>query len=182
MDTISIREPREQDLEAVLGILRAAFSTDEEAELVRDLLHDPTAEPIVSLLAIAGDEPVGHILFTRVVLEGAGPQPLMHILAPLAVVPAWQGRGLGGRLIRSGLDALRAIGSEVVFVLGHESYYPRSGFVPDAERFGMVPPYPIPKEHAAAWMYLPLDGGDPGRWRGKLRCADSLDREKYWAE
>ena len=70
---------------------------------------------------------------------------MMHILAPLAVVPEYQGVGVGGELIRHGIEQLKAMGSQTVFVLGHAAYYPRHGFEPCAGDKGYPAPYPIPR-------------------------------------
>ena len=51
-------------------------------------------------------------------------------LGPMAVSPGSQKQGIGGLLIAAGLDACRALGQNVVFVLGHADYYPRFGFEP----------------------------------------------------
>lgn len=59
-------------------------------------------------------------------------------------------------LINEGLKKLKEIGAEIVFVLGHENYYPRYGFKQDSGNMVFIAPYPIPEEHADAWMfYLP---------------------------
>ena len=76
-----IREALNLDLDNVLSIERAAFGSDEEANLVRDLIGDTIAKPIVSLLAIQDDRAVGHILFTKARLEPEAPL-LISILAP----------------------------------------------------------------------------------------------------
>lgn len=57
----------------------------------------------------------------------------MHILAPLAVIPEYQGMGVGGRLIRTGIEHLRLMGCQTVFVLGHATYYPDMGSNPVPE-------------------------------------------------
>ena len=156
------------------------LGADAEAELVRALLADPSAQPTLSLLALRGERALGHILFSRARLE-----PDRHcsiaLLAPLAVVPSAQGRGIGGRLIAAGLASLAASGVELVFVLGHPGYYPRHGFRP-AGALGFAAPYPIPPEHGDAWMVLALRPGMIGRCRGKLICARALDRPEYWRE
>lgn len=140
---ITIRETTPADSGTVFEVQRAGFGYDKEAELTAALLCDPSAEPVVSLLAFRGTEAVGHILFTRCRVENAGePQPMLHILAPLAVVPPYQRQGIGGLLIAKGLQLLRERGTELVFVLGHKEYYPRHGFVPDAGKQGFQAPYP----------------------------------------
>ena len=78
---LSIRVALPSDLEDVLAIERSAFDSDEEANLVAALLEDPSAQPIMSLLAVAGDRPVGHILFTAAHLEPTAPLSI-SILGP----------------------------------------------------------------------------------------------------
>lgn len=175
-----IREATEADLDAVLAVERAAFGSDEEAQLVRNLLADPTARPALSLLAFQGGQAVGHVLFTRVRLEPASPLSLA-ILAPLAVVPAAQRQGVGGALIAAGLEALAAAGVDGVFVLGDPGYYGRHGFEPAAP-LGLAAPYPVPARHADAWRVHVLSRQAVGSFSGTVRCADALDRPEYWVE
>ena len=106
----------------------------------------------------------------------------MHILAPLAVIPDYQGKGIGANLIKKGLELLRILGSEAVFVLGHENYYPKFGFIPDAESQGFIPPYPIAKKNAGAWMVQVLDKERFFDYPIKIRCADKLSKPEYWKE
>jgi len=170
------------EIDTAVGVVRAAFGREEEAKLVADLLADPSAAPTLSLFAFEGERAVGHILFTRLCFEEGEKPPLMHLLAPMAVLPAWQSKGIGGQLIGEGLRRLKAMGSELAFVLGHPSYYPRYGFTKDAARLGFQPPYPIPPEQAAAWMVQVLQGPWPDERVYTMRCADVLNKEAYWRE
>ena len=147
-----------------------------------ELLEDKTARPCLSLLAYLEEEPIGHILFTRVCIEDRSNTPLAHILAPLAVKPVFQKQGVGGKLIRSGLEKLKQMDSKIVFVLGHMGYYPRYGFSPDAGRFGFSAPYPIPQEFAGAWMFQILTPASFDKVKGKVICADALDKPEHWRE
>jgi putative acetyltransferase len=72
-------------------------------------------------------------------------------------------------------------GVELVFVLGHPGYYPRHGFTP-AGVLGFHAPYPIPEKNADAWMVQELHPGVIGRARGKILCADAINRPEYWRE
>ncbi|MCF8033414.1 MAG: N-acetyltransferase [Desulfarculaceae bacterium] len=176
-----IRQSVDSEIEEVLRVEREAFGYPKEAELVGELLADPSAQPLYSLLAWDGDEAAGHILFTKANLEGAEPQPSVYLLAPLAVLPGCQNQGLGGKLIGHGLELLKEAGVELVFVLGHPGYYPRHGFAP-AGVHGLDAPYPIPPEHADAWMVQELRPGVIGTVRGTVRCARALDRPEHWRE
>ena len=176
-----IQEAAETNLNDVLLIERLAFGHDKEAKLVRDLLHDPSAKPVLSLLAFKKDRAVGHILFTTVRLSGTQDTASIVILAPLAIVPDAQKQGIGGKLIEKGLELLSKSGVDLVFVLGHPEYYPRYGFKP-AGNLGFEAPYPIPDVHANAWMVQALRSGVIGTVGGKVICADALDKPEHWRE
>lgn len=173
-----IAEATEGDAARVLEIEREAFAASDVADLVSDLLGDPTAKPLLSLLAWEGDEAVGHIMFTPATLDGAH-KPSVSILAPLAVIPRAQRRGVGAALIESGVGRLARSGVDLVFVLGHPDYYPRHGFVP-AIPLGLDAPYPVsPPE---AWMVRELSPGHAGRIRGTVVCAEALNHPEHWRE
>jgi putative acetyltransferase len=66
-------------------------------------------------------------------------------LAPMAVAPAYQRRGIGGRLIGDGLRRLRDAGHPFCVVLGHADYYPRHGFL-RASDVGLRWERPVPDD------------------------------------
>jgi len=167
-----IREASDSDLEIVLQIERDAFGTEEEALLVRDLLHDKSAKPALSLLAFKDDAAVGHILFSNAHLEPQSPLQIA-LLAPMAVHPDHQKQGIGGQLIRHGLNSLRQSGVDLAFVLGDPNFYGRFGFEP-AHKQGFHAPYPIPEEQLDAWMVYVLKPGGVGSFQGTVICADSI--------
>ncbi|MDJ0572256.1 MAG: N-acetyltransferase [Pleurocapsa sp. MO_192.B19] len=168
-------------LDDILFVERSAFGQDTEAELTRKLLNDPSAKPLLSLLAFKDDKAVGHILFTKARLTETPKTASIAILAPLAIVPDYQKQGIGGKLIERGLQILSKSGIDLVFVLGHPEYYPRHGFQP-AGRLGFKPPYPIPEKHADAWMVQALRSEVIGSVGGKVICADVLNKPEYWRE
>jgi putative acetyltransferase len=109
--------------------LRAFEDRGEEALLV-ELLYTARAA-VVSLVAAAdpAGRIVGHILFSPVQVDGRGSDPpIMVGLAPVAVLPEHQGRGIGAHLIREGLQACREAGYGAAVVLGEPGYYSRFGF------------------------------------------------------
>ena len=178
---MQIRPAGPEDRAAVLAVEAAAFSTPAEAELVADLLDDPSAAPVVSLLAEADGVAVGHILFTGATVTGDGSAPPASILAPLAVIPEAQGQGVGRALIEAGIEALGAHDVSLVFVLGHIGYYPRAGFRP-ALPFGLDPPYGIDPAVSDAWMVREIRPDVLGSVRGPVRCADALMHREFWRE
>ena len=175
-----VRPTTDADTDIIKAVHEAAFGQAEEAELSLALLGDPSAEPCVSLMALEGERALGHVLFTRVAIERADAVEA-SILAPLAVMPEAQGRGIGGELVREGFRCLSDLGTALVFVLGDPRYYSRFGFRPAAAE-GLQAPYPLPPAYAEAWMVHELRPGTLGTVQGRLMCADTLDEEIYWVE
>jgi putative acetyltransferase len=94
-----------------------------------DGIREACAEAL-SLVAVREGQVVGHILFSPATIEtGDGVVQGMG-LAPVAVLPEFQRRGIGGKLVESGLDSLREQACPFVIVVGHPEYYPRFGFKP----------------------------------------------------
>jgi putative acetyltransferase len=105
----------------------AAFERPDEAKLVARLRRE--ARPCVSLVAEAAGRVIGHVFVSPVTIEGAPPDaPAAGGLAPVGVLPDAQGRGIGGALIRAGIEASRTLGWELLFLLGNPAYYGRFGF------------------------------------------------------
>lgn len=180
---ICIKETNKDDFESIMLVEERAFGMKKEAELTADLLNDETASPVLSLLAFDGERAVGHIIFTRVYMDKLDKnQPLMHILAPLAVIPEYQKQGIGGKLIREGIKRLKEMGSEIVFVLGHIGYYNRFDFIVDAKALGYEAPHPIPEEYKDAWMVQSLKLNKPNIPFGRVICSNALNKEEHWRE
>ena len=121
-----IRDERSQDAPAIRAVLEAAFPEIVEADLV-DRLRVACRDS-VSLVALEDTRVVGHILFTPVTIEK--PEGLIagYGLAPMAVLPEFQRKGIGSALVHAGVERLRQSGCPFVVVVGHPEYYPRFGF------------------------------------------------------
>jgi putative acetyltransferase len=139
---MKIRPELPTDAASVRAVNQAAFDTNTEANLV-ELLHEK-ASPLISLVADDDGVVVGHILFSPAVLVEHPSRKIMT-LAPMAVLPAHQRRGIGSGLVRAGLESCTQIGFEAAVVLGHAEYYPRFGFRP-ASRFALRCEYDVPDE------------------------------------
>lgn len=163
----STRPETSADVTTIHAINSAAFERPAEADLV-DALRADTSAWIdgLSVVTEATDGTlVGHVLFTRCHVDG---HPALA-LAPCAVLPEFQRTGAGAAAIRAGLESARALGENLVLVLGHADYYPRFGFTP-ASGFGVRAPFEVPDE---AMMALSLD---PSREtpRGTIRYPDAF--------
>lgn len=182
IDKLVIRKTNEKDFSDIMMVEEKAFGYDKEAKLTAALLGDETGEPTLSLLAFFENKPIGHILFTRAYIDNMDEeQPIHHILAPLAVIPEFQKKGVGASLISEGIKILKESGTNLLFVLGHMEYYPKYGFIPDAERLGYFAPYPIPEEYANAWMVQKLSNNSSIKG-GKIICCRELNKPEHWRE
>ena len=110
----------------------------------------PTGRGLLHPNATALGGIVGHIAFSRLTVDGPGPDVRAVALAPLAVAPGRQRAGIGGALVRRGLDELRAQGEELALVLGDPGYYGRFGFSAEAAQ-GLAMPYDGPALQAL-WL------------------------------
>jgi putative acetyltransferase len=160
--TALVRAERPGDELAVRRVNEAAFERVAEGALV-DALR-AAGQAVVSLVAEADGAVVGHVLLSPVAVDGARSGHVVG-LAPMAVVPAWQRRGVGTALVRGALAAARARGHGAVVVLGHPGYYPRFGFVP-ASRFGLRCEYDAPDD---AFLACELRPGALDACRGLVR-------------
>ncbi len=84
----------------------------------------------LTLSLVAEDETgiIGHIAFSPVAIGGISSE--WYGLGPVSVTPKRQGEGIGGQLIKVGMDQLKALGAEGVVLLGEPEYYGRFGFKP----------------------------------------------------
>jgi len=125
-DKAVIRCENTGDRSTVRAINEAAFGRPDEADLVERLWSEGVV--LVSLVAEVRRQIVGHILFSRMSIDTARGSIPAVALAPVAVLPEYQRRTIGGQLIRGGLDLLCGQGEHIVLVLGHPHYYARFGF------------------------------------------------------
>jgi putative acetyltransferase len=160
---LTIRAEQPEDIPAIHQINTAAFGQPNEADLV-DRLRDHRVLTI-SLVAVQDGRLVGHIALSPVtitsdtaILEALG-------LAPMAVLPAYQRRGIGSQLVEAGLTACHHTPYGVVVVLGHPHYYPRFGFVP-AKPLGIVWEHDAPEE---AFMVKEIQEGTLAQTRGVVK-------------
>ena len=135
---------RTEDIEGIYHVNTAAFDGS-EANVVDELRKNCTS--FISFVAIIKNCVVGHILFTPArIVQNEGWTISGMGLAPLAVLPEYQGLGIGSALCMEGLKFLEKTGYPFVIVLGHPEYYPRFGFVP-ASNYGITCAYQdVPEE------------------------------------
>ncbi|MDP9841930.1 GNAT family N-acetyltransferase [Streptosporangium lutulentum] len=159
MSPVWITRPEaERDVPAIREVTLSAFPTSLEADLVEALRADPAWRPGLSIVAEdTGGTVVAYSLLTRC---HVGDVPALA-LGPCAVLPHHQRRGAGSAAIRACLTAARAMGENLVLVLGHPEYYPRFGFT-RASAYGIRPSFEVPDAAMMVLVFddtLPVPGG-----------------------
>lgn len=144
------RDTRPEDLDAIAALNTAAFGGPDEARITRQLHAD--GDSLVSLVAEKESGIVGHIEFFRILIDG---MPIAAGLGPMCAKPTLQKTGIGSYLVRTGLESLDDLGETLVFVLGHDTYYPKFGFTEEAAR-----PFSAPWS-GSHFMALRLREGGP---------------------
>ena len=139
-----IRAENEEDYSDVHRVIEMAFGQPDEARLVAKLRD--VAHPNISLVAVEDERVVGHIFFSPVTVESDSNVFTAMGLAPLAVLPEYQNRGVGSQLVWEGLKECLMIGHNIIVVLGHPDYYPRFGFT-TARLKGLACEYDVPDDH-----------------------------------
>ena len=140
----SIRLEQPIDIDQIHELHRAAFAGPAEAELVDAIRSSASFVPELSLVAVTDDGSVlGHVLLSRIELvpdePGAERMPVLA-LAPIAVLPQHQGRGIGTALLRDALAIADARDEPMIAVVGAPSLYGQFGFEPAAAH-GIRSPY-----------------------------------------
>ncbi|WP_172625677.1 GNAT family N-acetyltransferase [Chryseobacterium panacisoli] len=159
---MTIRREEEKDHEKVFYLVEEAFrdmehSDHQEQFLVEKLRLSDAFIPELSLVAEdENGEIAGHILFTKITIEGDGESFRSLALAPVSVKPEFQNQGIGGKLISQGHHIAKELGYESVILVGHENYYPRFGYK-KTSNFGISFPFDIPEENGMA-VELVKDG------------------------
>ena len=157
-----IRQEKPGDIDAVYEVVKQAFekalhTNHDEQNLVNRLRKSEAFIPELSLVAAENGKIVGHILFTRLKVGNT----VQLGLAPLAMLPQWQGKGIGTKLIEAGHTRAKELGYDWSILVGHETYYPRFGYFP-ASRVGVTAPFDVPDVNLMAFSLqgkaTPLDG------------------------
>jgi putative acetyltransferase len=143
---VRVRPQRDGELAAVVTVVGEAFGRPVVAELVTRLQGSPVGRAGISLVAELDGEIVGHVQLSRCWVDA--PDRLVEVLSlsPLSVLPSYQGRGIGGHLVREALQAAQAARWPLVFLEGDPRYYQRFGFEAAHTRGFTRPSARIPEE------------------------------------
>lgn len=167
---LTIRSEAPGDAAGIRAVHLAAFDTPAEADLVERIRNSERYRPAFSILAVDDGEVVGHALLSYAELHHRDIARPVLVLAPLAVAPQRQHRGVGTALMHECIGRADHAGEPLIVLTGHPDYYPRFGFRP-ASRYGITPPEALPDE---VFLARPLTGYQE-TFRGELRYPPAFD-------
>ncbi|WP_145133416.1 GNAT family N-acetyltransferase [Paenibacillus sp. Y412MC10] len=147
---VIIRQEKLEDINEVYDVVQKAFedayySDHDEHHLVKRLRNSASYIPELSLVAECRNRIVGHILFTEIKV---GNHTLIA-LAPVAVLPEMQSKGIGKLLIMEGHKIAAQRGYKGSVVMGHDKYYPKFGYK-KANSYGIKAPFDVSDDHFMA--------------------------------
>ena len=126
---VVLRRESTADRDTIRSLTARAFEglsfSDRSEPLIIDALREAGALAL-SLVAVSRRQVVGHVAFSPV---GPLSQSGWFALGPVSVDPSLQRRGVGSRLIETGLRSLRDQGAKGCVLVGDGRYYHRFGFV-----------------------------------------------------
>lgn len=152
---VHIRTAQAEDFKPVFALIKNAFENEvfsdhKEHYLVQRLMNSEAFVPELSIIAEVDNQIVGYILLTKInIIDVNSSSYTALALAPVAVLQAFQGQGIGGKLIEFAHKKARDLGFGSVILLGHENYYPRFGYRP-TKQFGIQMPFDVPEANCMA--------------------------------
>ena len=165
-----IRQEQQGDIAAIREVNDRAFGQGQEGEIVDELRAG--CKELVSLVAVEGEKIIGHILFSPAVIETDAEEVNGMGLAPMAVLPEYQRKGVGAMLVQTGIEKIKRMGYPFIIVLGHPEYYRRFGFE-QASIYGIKSQWDVPDE---AFMMMILDTAAMSGVSGRGKYREEFNR------
>lgn len=169
------------DVEEIRHLFTVTFTDSEsqqEGDLIGKLIYELITETVpmdwYGFMVEEEGSAVGAIIFSRLSFES---DIEVFILAPVAVMTAYQGRGIGQSLIKYGIEKLRGMGVEMVVTYGDPSFYTKVGFQQITEETIQAP---LTLSMPFGWMAQSLTGDVVDPISGPCRCVKALHKQVYW--
>lgn len=168
---VEVRDSLATDHGEIKALHLDAFPDEELWPLVKALLA--LSDEVMSLVAVQGDQTLGHVMVTLCRLDPGGATVALH--GPIAVKKEKQKQGIGKELLNQCASRLSARGIPKICVLGDPGYYGKVGYNPERR---IYPPYALPEEWQSAWQSKRLLSG--ADLAGDLSPPAPWMRPEYW--
>lgn len=148
---VTIRKEEPKDVKEVFNLIERTFESEEMSDhkeqfLVERLRNSDAFIPELSIVAEIDGKIVGHILITKLKIKNKTNEFDSLALAPLSVLPEFQGKGIGGKLIMESHKTAKGLGHKSIVLIGHENYYPKFGYE-RLDKYGIELPFQAAKEN-----------------------------------
>jgi len=125
---VEIKREKPTDREEIDLLFRLVFEPDGVSPLIKRMRESDIYIPELSRVARINDSIIGIIMYTKgEIVRGRKHTPVI-VLSSLAVLPSYQGFGVGGELILNSFDKARRMGLNAVLTFGQEDYFSKFGF------------------------------------------------------
>lgn len=166
----------------IADLFAATFTASEGAEegtlignLARRLMDDTPAGDLHVVTAWDDAALAGAIIFSRLTYDQD--DRMVFLLAPVAVAPARQGKGIGQALISHGLAMLRDTGADIAVTYGDPNFYGRVGFAAISEADA---PAPFALQYPEGWLGQSLTADAMTPLKGASHCVAAFNDPIYW--
>lgn len=127
---VEIKREKPEDREEVDLLFRLVFEPEGVSPLIRKMRESDIYIPELSRVAKINNSIIGIIMYMRgEIVRGRRHIPVI-VLSSLAVLPGYQGLGVGAELISNSFDKARRMDFDSVVTFGQEDYFTKFGFVP----------------------------------------------------
>ena len=125
MDQMIIREATKSDVNEIYQLVNLAFNNNEESNLICDLITND--DVLINLVATSTTTILGNIVVSKMLLI-----PTLDLfcgaIGPLSVLPDYQSKGIGSKLIEIAISESKINKLDALFVLGSPKFYQKFGF------------------------------------------------------
>jgi len=150
---VIIRPETPADDDAIRRVVNDAFGATIEGDLVAAIRASDRFVPDLSLVAVSGDQILGHVISSYVDVDTTR----VLQVGPLAVVPSHQRQGVGSALMHETIRIADERGEPLLLIEGNPAYYGRFGFTRADEQGIEAPPEALAAKY---FMLRPLDAYD----------------------
>ena len=177
----ALRKASEHDLPAVLQLHRAAFPAGEVEQIIQVVTElwsvstDATHSALHWVITAPRQTIVGHLSLSSITTRDG--QRLGWILAPLAVVPAHEGQGLGSELVHHAISyAMNNSHQPRILVYRDPGFYGRFGF-DQQQAINFKPPFALTQP--MGWQGI-ISRGKELQHPVYMRCHPALMHAQMW--
>ena len=147
---ITIELERPDDAAGIEDLLDRAFGVERHGKTAQRLRDGQRPARGLAFVARERGRPIGTLRFWSVRI---GRLHRALLLGPIAVDPDCRNRGIGARLITTGLARAKSLGHRAVILVGDAPYYERFGFS-SVLTAGMVLPGPVDRARFLAIEFV----------------------------